>query len=252
MKRTMFVIALLVALAFEELTSGVLAAQPDIEDFFDRFTAEWVRADPQLATTSQYFSGEEQAKLDAQLTPIGANIIRERVERARRGLAELRRFDRKRLTASQRVSARALDWQLDSIVRAERFSGHEYLFNQFAAAGLPGRLVGFLTEFHPARNPRDVETYLARLGQLAPRLDEAIAEARVRAARGIAPPRFILTATIDQIERLAEPDPDHNVLVESFEQRIEKVPSISADARRQFHSAAAKVVAGFAACDRSS
>ena len=223
-------------------TSGVLAAQPDIGEFFDRFTAEWVRADPQLATTSQYFSGEEQAKLDAQLTPIGAKIIRERVERARRGLAELRRFDRKRLTASQRVSASVLEWQLDSIVRAERFSGHSYLFNQ-GMAGLPGTLVRFLTEIHPARNPRDVENYLARLGQLAPRLDEAIVEARARAARGIAPPRFILTATIDQIERLAAPEPGRNVLVESFEQRIEKVPSISADARRQFHSAAAKVVA---------
>ena len=101
----------------------------------------------------------------------------------------------------------------------------------------------FLTEIHPARNPRDVENYLARLGQLALRLDEAIVEARARAARGIAPPRFILTATIDQIERLAAPEPGRNVLVESFEQRIEKVASISADARRQFHSAAAKVVA---------
>ena len=213
-----------------------------LESFFDRFTAEWVRADPQLATSSQYFSGEEQAKLDAQLTPIGAKIIRERVERARRGLAELRRFDRKRLTASQRVSARVLEWQLDSIVRAERFSGHEYLFNQ-GIAGLPGTLVRFLTEIHPARNSRDVENYLARLAQLALRLDEAIVEARARAARGIAPPRFILTATIDQIERLAAPEPGRNVLVESFEQRIEKVASISADARHQFHSAAAKVVA---------
>jgi len=212
-------------LAFEELTFGVLAAQPDIGEFFDRFTAEWVRADPQLATTSQYFSGEEQAKLDAQLTPRGANIIRERVERARRGLAELRRFDRKRLTASQRVSGRVLEWQLDSIVRAERFSGHEYLFNQ-GIAGAPGTLVRFLTEIHPARNPRDVENYLSRLGQLAPRLDEAIVEARARAARGIAPPRFILTATIDQIERLAAPEPGRNVLVESFDERIEKVASI--------------------------
>jgi len=178
MKRLMFAIALLAT-----LPSGVLAAQPDIGDFFDRFTAEWVRADPQLATASQYFSGEEQAKLDAQLTPVGAKNIRERVERARRGLAELRRFDRKRLTASQQVSASVLEWQLDSIVRAERFSGHSYLFNQ-GIAGLPGTLVRFLTEIHSARNPRDVENYLARLGQLAPRLDETIVEAHARAARG--------------------------------------------------------------------
>lgn len=187
MKQIMFVIALQAALASGPLSSPVLASQePDIADFFDRFTAEWVRTYPELATFSQYFSGEEQARLDGQLRPIGPNIIRERVERARRGLAELRRFDRKRLTASQRVSARVLEWQLDSIVRAERFSGHEYLFKQ--SGGLPGTLVRFLTEIHPARNPLDVENYLGRLGQLAPRLDEAIVEARARAARGIAPP----------------------------------------------------------------
>src|SRR6186997_618652 len=106
MRRMMFVIALLEALASGPLMFRVPASQEtDIAAFFDRFAAEWVRADPQLATFSQYFSGEEQAKLDAQLTPIGAKIIHERVERARRGLAELRRFDRKWLTAAQRISA---------------------------------------------------------------------------------------------------------------------------------------------------
>ena len=35
-----------------------------------------------------------------------------------------------------------------------------------------------------------------------------------RSARGIAPPHFILRATIDQIERLAAPEPGRNVLVE--------------------------------------
>src|SRR5262245_3167649 len=145
MKRTIFALAIFAALASGPLTSHIPASQePNIEGFFDRFAAEWVRADPQLATRSQYFSGEEQAKLDAQLTPIGAKIIQERVERARRGLAELRRFDRTRLTASQRVSARALEWQLDSIVRSERFSSHGYLFSQFG--GLPATLVYFLTE----------------------------------------------------------------------------------------------------------
>jgi hypothetical protein len=85
MERMMLAIAILTALASGPLTSGVPAAQADIEDFFDRFTAEWVRAEPELATFSQYFPGEEQAKLDAQLTPIGPTVIRERVERARRG-----------------------------------------------------------------------------------------------------------------------------------------------------------------------
>jgi uncharacterized protein (DUF885 family) len=70
-----------------------------------------------------------------------------------------------------------------------------------------------------------------------------IVDARARALRGIVPPRFILTATIDQIERIAAPDPGSNVLVDSYGQRIAKVPSISEDDRRKFHAAATKVVA---------
>jgi hypothetical protein len=38
------------------------APEPDIGDFFERFAAEWVRANPQFATFSQYFSGAEQDK----------------------------------------------------------------------------------------------------------------------------------------------------------------------------------------------
>ena len=216
------------------------ASEPDIGDFFERLSAEWVRANPELSTMNQYFSGAEQDKLDGQLTPQTAQFRKERVDRARRGLAELRRFDRKRLSSSQRVSARVLDWQLDTIVQGARYDAHAYLFHQM---GMPGGLVRYLTDIHPARTPRDVENYLGRLSQVAARVDEMIVDARARALRGIVAPRFILTATIDQIERIAAPEPGSNVLVESYGQRIARIPSISEDDRRKFHVAATKVVA---------
>jgi uncharacterized protein (DUF885 family) len=199
-----------------------------------------VRADPQLATSTQYFTGAEQDKLDGQLTPQTAEYRKERVERARRGLAELRRFDRKRLSGSQRVSARVLEWQLDALVKGARFDAHVYLFHQM---GTPGGLVRYLTDIHPARNSRDIENYLARLSQVAPQLDGMIVEARARAERGIAPPRFILTATIDQIKLLAAPEPGSSVLIESYGRRIAKVSSISEEDRRKFRPTATKLVA---------
>ena len=216
------------------------APEPDIGEFFERFTAEWVRASPQLATTTQFFSGAEQDKLDGQLTPQTAQFRKERVDRALRSLAELRRFDRKRLSGSQRIAARVLDWQLDAIAQGAPYDAHGYVFHQM---GMPAGLVLYLTDIHPARNPRDVENYLGRLSQVAARVDEMIVDARARAARGIVPPRFILTATIDQIERLAAPEPGSNALVESYGQRIANVPSISEDDRRKFRAAATKIVA---------
>src|SRR5678809_868657 len=41
----------------------------NLESFFDEFTAEWVRRDPDLATATRYFSGAEQDRLEQQLTP---------------------------------------------------------------------------------------------------------------------------------------------------------------------------------------
>jgi uncharacterized protein (DUF885 family) len=220
----------------------VATAEPGIKQFFERFTAEWVRAEPQMATRNQYFSGAEQDRLDRQLTSRTSSHRKARIERARRGLAELRRFDRKQLSGSQRISARVLEWQLESIVQGSKYEGHQYTFNQ-GIAGFPRTTIQFLTDIHPARNARDIENYLARLTQLPVKIDEAIADARKTAANGIIPPRFILTATIGQIDRLAAPDPGKNVLVEQYADRIEKVGTITAAEKQQFRESAAKLVA---------
>ena len=59
------------------------AAQRDAAisaSFFDDFTAEWVRRDPDLATATRYFSGAEQdtagAAADAEHARLGAGADR--------------------------------------------------------------------------------------------------------------------------------------------------------------------------------
>jgi hypothetical protein len=71
---------------------------PNIDDFFRDFTADWVRHDPNLATGSRYFSGDEQDRLERQLTPQTLAWKKDRIQRARQGLAELRKFNRASLT----------------------------------------------------------------------------------------------------------------------------------------------------------
>ncbi len=101
MQRFLVVFALFLA-----WVSVVPAAVVNLKEFFDRFTKEWVKAEPELATRTQYLSGAEQDRLDGQLSGFSAAARRKRTELARRGLAELRRFDQKRMTPSERVSAR--------------------------------------------------------------------------------------------------------------------------------------------------
>src|SRR5579863_1338024 len=79
--------------------------QPNIDDFFRNFTADWIRNNPNLATSSRYFTGEEQDRLERQLTPETLAYRRTRIELARKGLAELAKFDRSKLNPTQHVSA---------------------------------------------------------------------------------------------------------------------------------------------------
>jgi uncharacterized protein (DUF885 family) len=207
------------------------------DHFAEGLAAEWMRANPMAATSAQYFSGEEQDGLDRELAAVdGQNGMPLRpadlaayVARAQHGLDRLKRFPRATLSPVQRISAAALAWQLDDALRTARFADQRFVFEQFR--GLQVALVNFMTQIHPMRTPRDVENYLARLTQMAPALDQGLEVARERAAKGTVPPRFILRATIDGIDRLLAPAPKDNVLVTSLGARAQAIAGFSGEDR---------------------
>jgi uncharacterized protein (DUF885 family) len=85
---------------------------------------------------------------------------------------------------------------------------------------------------HPIQTPRDVENYLARLAEIALRIDRGIAEARTAEAAGVIPPRFILEKTIGQFDELLGKPAASNVLVTSLDERIAALPEKLPDERR--------------------
>jgi len=217
------------------------APAANIDDFFRDFTAEWVRGNPDQATRSRYFMGEEQDRLERQLTPETVEWSRARIQLARRGLAELRKFDRAHLTESQRLSDDVMQWQLDTVVREEPFLDYSFPLEQFNGANV--QLPNMLTVVHPVLTGRDAENYVAALGQVGTRMDEAIAESRRLAAKGILPPRFILQATIKQMQGFSDPAPAQNPFVDVFVQKMSAVKSIPDVKRDQLRAQAEKIVA---------
>jgi uncharacterized protein (DUF885 family) len=200
-----------------------------IDDLFRDFTAEWVRNDPNLARATRYFTGEEQDRLERQLTPGWTVAWREgRVQLARRGLAELRSFDRASMNDVQRVSADLMEWGLQTWVDSEPFFDDGFPLQQFGGANV--NLVNVLTIAHPIVTERDAENYVAALGQVGARMREAIDEARRRAGKGILPPNFILRATIDQMQRFIATPAAQNPFVATLTQ---KMPTAVPEAKRQ-------------------
>jgi uncharacterized protein (DUF885 family) len=216
------------------------AEQRSVDDFFRDFTADWVRHDPNLATRTRYFSGEEQRQFERELTPLTLAWQHDRIERAERGLAELRGFDRSRMTETQRVSAELMDWQLDTLVREEPFLDYEYPLEQFNGANVA--LVNTMTVVHPLLTESDAENYVVALGQVSTRMEEAIAESRNQTAEHIVPPKFILQATIKQMQGFVASQPSQNPLVTVVAQKMASAKDIPDSKREELRAKAKKIV----------
>lgn len=216
------------------------AQQPNIDDFFRNFTAEWVRSNPNLATSSRYFTGEEQDRLERQLTPETLAYRRSRIELARRGLTGLAKFDRSKLTEIQRVSAELMQWQLDVVLREEPYLDYSFPLQQMSGANVS--LVEALTVRHPLATEKDAANYLAALGQVGTRMDEATAESRRLAAKNVIPPKFILEATIKQMSSFVDQPPAQNPFAAIFSQKLDAIKDLSPARRNELHAEAAKIV----------
>jgi uncharacterized protein (DUF885 family) len=214
---------------------------PNIDDFFRDLTTDWVRHDPSLATRANYFAGDERDRLTRQLTPRTFAWRLDRIARARKALADLRTFDRAPMTEVQRVSAELLDWQLDTVIREEPYLDYAYPLEQMNGANVG--LVETLTVSYPLLTERDAENYLVVLAQAATRLDEATAEARRLAAKKVVPPRFILQATIKQMQGFVDSSPGQNPFVTSFAEKLAAMKTVP-DAKREALRAEAEKIAG--------
>jgi uncharacterized protein (DUF885 family) len=230
-------VVLMVFLASAAVT---FAGNQKFDRWLDEFSDEWVRAHPDLATQTQYFSGPEQDTLDRQLTSISEAARAAEVAMARRGLKELGAFDSTSLDPAQQTSAEMFAWQLDDVIRSKPFDDYEYVFQQFN--GLQVQLVNFLTQTHPIRSRRDIENYLERLALVAGQMDEGIALASQRERNGIIPPDFILQSTLAQFDRFLAGEPAKNVFVATLDERAAKLSAVSPEDRAKFVAEAKRLV----------
>ena len=228
------------SLVIAALASPTWAA-PGFDAWADGVAAQRVRANPVAATLFQYFKGDEQAALDGQFASISKPVILKNVALERQELEELHGLDAKALTPAQRVSAGVIGWALEQDIAAVDYLDDDFIFNQMG--GLQVEPVNFMTQQHPLRNARDVQSYLERLAGLAPLMDEGIARARSADAQGVLMPRFITVKVIAQFEHFLAPPAAQNVLVTALSERLANLDGVSPEQREGARAKAEKIVA---------
>lgn len=228
------------ALAEPPIHARAVKTDATFNAWADKFAEGWVRLDPERATATQYFSGAEQNALDRQLTPLTeAQRARTRAL-ARAGVHKLDKYLADPLDENQRISAGTMRWSLAKSIEGEQFEDHRFVFAQ--TTGVHIGLVSFLTQLHPMRNAADVDNYLARLDQVAVRIDEALARGRSAAQRKLLPPRVILERAQDQVNSFLKAPAPENVFVSSLAKRSESLAGLSPEARADAIARATRIV----------
>lgn len=213
--------------------SGPAAAPPvaDFDPWSEAFAEDWMRLSPERATAAGYFSGAEQAALNARLTPQTGEQGERLQALARDGLAGTEAWLQSgRLGAAQRVGAQTLRWALARHLDAAPFADHSFPFSQ--TFGLHLRLVNLFAENQPLRDAGDIPVWLARLAQVGERLDEGIARAQSAADRGLMPPRFIVERVQGQVAALLALAPEATTFVAALARRSATLPGLSPEARQ--------------------
>src|SRR5262252_8908788 len=205
------------------LASGVvsLAAQTPSSEFgawVQRYTDEWMRFHTNAASTRRYFGAMEQNAMERQIEPVTKPRRDAEQQLIQRGLTDLSRFDRSRLTPVEQRSADIIAWDLRTQKAGAEFA--DYYFPFRANEGVDSNLIGLVTVSHSIRTVREADSYLARLSLVAERMDEATAEGKRLAAAKLIPPKFILQTTAAQMRGLLAMPASANPFVATFVEKL--------------------------------
>jgi uncharacterized protein (DUF885 family)/quercetin dioxygenase-like cupin family protein len=145
------------------------------------------------------------------------------------------------MNETERSSADLMQWQLNVIVEGETYQDYHFPLEQMA--GVNVNLPNLLVVNHPLNTENDAEHYIARVGQIGARMDEAIAEGKMLAAKNMIPPRFIIRATVKQMQLFIATPPAKNPLVTAFDQRLAASKAVGDARREDLRAQAEKIVA---------
>jgi uncharacterized protein (DUF885 family) len=114
----------------------------------------------------------------------------------RSALKEMRaRFDPAKLSPENRLSFRLFEKRAERSEAAYKYNDYGYVFDQMN--GAQSQLPAFLINIHRVDTKSDARAYVSRLYGLGPGMMEAIAQANMRAANGIMPPKWVFPYVIN-------------------------------------------------------
>ncbi|MDI1319006.1 MAG: DUF885 domain-containing protein [bacterium] len=234
--------ALAVCAACAATTEQIQAESAKANTFFDRVFDESVARSPQFMT--QLGLKKDYDKWDDLSEQ---HALEEFVHNAQ-DFAELKRtinFDL--LDDSAKTSYRLFVHDAESTIEGWKWRYHNYPLNQMS--GLHSEAPAFLINYHRVDSADDARAYLARLRGMGPMFDQLIDGVKLRAAKGILPPRFVYGLVLESCREVVAGEPfdqsgKKSALLEDIEGKVGALKDVEAAAKAQLLADARAALTG--------
>lgn len=181
--------------AFAQTAATPAAAETDQNAAIMAFFAEYDADSLARSPLSKSFRGIKDS--DYGRWDDGSDAAEARnMDAERSALKEMRaRFDPAKLAPENRLSYRLFEKRGERAEAAYKYNDYGYVFDQMN--GAQSQIPAFLINIHRVDSKADARAYVSRLYGIGPAMTDAIEQAKARAAKGIAPPKWVYPYVIN-------------------------------------------------------
>ena len=157
--------------------------------------------------------------------------------------AMLKKYDRKRLRRTDRLSADILASFFDDLLAGEPFRHHDYPLNQMF--GAQNQFPDFMANTHPIDGRANARNYIKRLHRSAVKFDQVLEGLKIREKKGVLPPRFVIQRVLDEMRDFVAMPVKEHMLFTTFSEKLEDLKisdSAKAKLRQDCKAAITQVV----------
>ena len=207
-------------------------SQKQFDTFLDNCFKEYVSSD--TVTLHFKLSDPSAYGIDENISPsYGDFSVAKQTELCQRSselLKELNTFDPDTLSEEYAFIWRILKNYLETSVDSKDY----ILYQSFLGTnGLQSQIPVTLSEYY-FDDEKDIQDYLALVNQVPELFDQLLDFEQQRREAGFISPDFVVSDTIDQIDQFLTASGDDNLLIETFEDKIENVPDLGKNQKQTY------------------
>lgn len=237
-KKYVSILSLLIFLLFIAGLSGCRnsgsssSSEKDFDAFINSCFKEYVSSD----IVTLHFNLSEPATFGiSENVPVSYGDLsyeglKENCAKADKYLSALEKFDPETLSDDQQLTWTLFKTDLEQTQESEKYILYQ---TPFGTNGLQSQIPVTLSEYR-LDNEKEVKNYLALVNEIPELFDQILALEEERRKADIISPDFIISNTIDQIEQFLSGSEEENLLIESFEEKIDSVEGLSADQKNTY------------------